>query len=53
MKLIVCNGCDAEFKIAHNMDEHHYEITNCPFCGASVNDPEFVDEIEWDEDEDS
>ena len=49
MKLIVCNGCDAEFKIAHNMDEHHYQITCCPFCGESVNDPDFVDEIEWDE----
>jgi len=33
------------------MDEHHYQITCCPFCGESVNDPDFVDEIEWDEDE--
>ena len=31
------------------MDEHHYQITCCPFCGEPVNDPDFVDEIEWDE----
>jgi hydrogenase maturation factor HypF (carbamoyltransferase family) len=49
LKLIVCNSCDAEFKIAHNMDEHHYQITCCPFCGEPVNDPDFVDDIEWDE----
>ena len=49
MKLIVCNGCDAEFKIAHNMDEHHYQITYCPFCRGDIDDPDFVDEIEWDE----
>jgi len=51
LKLIVCNGCDAEFKIAHNMDEHHYEIAHCPFCSESVKDPDFVDEVEWNEDE--
>jgi hypothetical protein len=33
------------------MDEHHYQITSCPFCGETVNDPEFIDEVEWDEDE--
>ena len=52
MKLIVCEECEAEFKITHSMDEHHYQITNCPFCGTSVNDPEFIDDVEWDEDDD-
>ena len=33
------------------MDEHHYQITYCPFCSESIKDPDFVDEIEWDEDE--
>ena len=51
MKLIVCEECDAEFRIKHGMDEHHYQITHCPFCGESAYDPEFVDEIEWDGDE--
>ena len=49
MKLIVCSDCEAEFKIIHHMDEHHYQITCCPFCGEPVNDPDFVDDIEWDE----
>ena len=49
MKLIVCNSCEAEFKITHHMDEHHYEIAYCPFCSESVKDPDFVDDIEWDE----
>jgi len=31
------------------MDEHHYQITYCPFCGETANDPEFIDEVEWDE----
>jgi len=52
LKLIVCEECEAEFRIKHGMDEHHYQITYCPFCGTSVDDPEFVDEIEWDGDED-
>jgi len=51
LKLIVCNSCEAEFKIAHHMDEHHYNILYCPFCGGAVDDPEFVDEVEWDEDD--
>jgi len=51
LKLIVCEECEAEFRIKHAMDEHHYQINNCPFCAASVDDPEFVDEIEWDEED--
>ena len=51
MKLIVCEECEAEFKITHSMDDHHYQITHCPFCGESVNDPDFVDEMDWGEDD--
>ena len=25
-ELIVCNECDAEFKVAHTMDESYYRI---------------------------
>jgi hypothetical protein len=31
VKLIVCEECESEFKITHSMDEHHYQITYCPF----------------------
>jgi hydrogenase maturation factor HypF (carbamoyltransferase family) len=51
VKLIVCEECEAEFKIAHSMDEHHYQITSCPFCGETVNDPEYIHEVSWDEDD--
>jgi predicted RNA-binding Zn-ribbon protein involved in translation (DUF1610 family) len=51
MKLIVCESCDAEFKINHSMNTTHYQISNCPFCGEILNNPEMQDEIEWHEDD--
>jgi len=24
---------------------------HCPFCDGDINDPDYIDEIEWDEDE--
>ena len=52
MKLIVCGSCEAEFSIRHIMDTHYYSVDYCPFCASRVGgDPDFVDDIEWDEDE--
>ena len=51
MKLIVCGSCEAEFSIRHIMDTHYYSIEYCPFCKSSVGDPDFEDDIEWDDDE--
>jgi hypothetical protein len=42
-----CIECDAIFKITHNLDEDYYTVTNCPFCGASIDD-----NLEDDDDED-
>ena len=51
MKLVVCESCEAEFSVFHNMDDYYYRITHCSFCGTELSD-EFEDEIEWiDEDE--
>ena len=50
MKLIVCESCEAEFKIRHSMDEGYYHLSFCPFCGEDLNE-EFEDEIEWEDDE--
>ena len=47
MKLIVCESCDAEFKISHHMNTTHYRIMYCPFCGGDIDDPELEAEIEW------
>tara|TARA_R100000995_G_C3407922_1_gene88007 strand:+ start:355 stop:510 length:156 start_codon:yes stop_codon:yes gene_type:complete len=50
MKLIVCESCEAEYQIKHNLNESYYMISYCTFCGADLSD-ELEDEIEW-EDED-
>ena len=44
MKLIVCESCDAEFSIKHNMDKRLYNIVHCPFCGAEL-DNDMEDEV--------
>jgi hypothetical protein len=49
VKLIVCNYCDAEFKVAHAMDESYYRVENCVFCGEELSE-ENKDEVappEW------
>ena len=44
MKLLVCESCDAEFSIKHNMDKRLYKIEHCPFCGEQLN--EEMDDLE-------
>jgi uncharacterized CHY-type Zn-finger protein len=52
MRLIVCDSCEAEFSIRHNMNEDYYFIKYCPFCKSRIgSDPDFEDEIEWSDDE--
>ncbi len=51
MKLIVCESCEAEFSIRHNLNELYYSIMYCPFCANELDDPDYEDEIEWNEDE--
>ena len=51
MKLIVCESCDAEFKISHHMNTTHYRATHCPFCGGDIDNPELETEIEWSEED--
>jgi rRNA maturation endonuclease Nob1 len=52
LKLIVCEGCEAEFRIKHALDEHFYSVKFCVFCGHELTD-ELEDELEdveeWDE----
>ena len=45
MKLIVCEECDAEFRIKHDLDSRLYSIVHCPFCGDGLN-KELEDELE-------
>ena len=50
-KEILCEECDAVFRIQQNMEEHYYSVKHCPFCSNELNS-ENEDEIEdFDEDE--
>ena len=49
MKLFVCESCEAEFYIKHNMESRLYKIQHCPFCGEELNNEEMEDEIEFDD----
>ena len=45
MKLIVCESCEAEFRITHSLDENYYKEAYCPFCGEILTE-EMEHEIE-------
>ena len=45
MKLIVCESCEAEFRIAHSLDDNYYKERYCPFCGEELAE-EMEDELE-------
>jgi len=50
-KLIVCESCEAEYKIYHDMNDLYYIVLHCTLCGADLSN-ELEDDMEWDEDED-
>jgi len=50
MKLFVCESCEAEFSIKHNMENRLYKIEHCPFCGSGLTE-ENEDLLEEYEDE--
>jgi hydrogenase maturation factor HypF (carbamoyltransferase family) len=55
MKLVVCEKCEAEYKIFHNMNDRFYVMEYCTFCGEPLTEEELQDEVElegYDEDED-
>ena len=50
-KIIVCVSCEAEFTIRHDMDDDHYRIGYCPFCGEAMEEDEDYEYDIMDEDE--
>jgi hypothetical protein len=48
-KIFTCLECEAEFTLRYDMDDHHYMVEYCPFCGVELDDEEMF-EID-DEDE--
>lgn len=51
MKLYVCESCEAEFRLKHNMSDKYYVVTYCPFCGDDLSE-DLEDEVVWDEEDD-
>ena len=43
--LKVCEKCEAEFVIGHNMNQRHYIIRHCTFCGEEL-EAEMEDELD-------
>lgn len=42
-KIEVCLQCQAEFHIKHDMDDGHYQVEFCPFCGErALEDESYV-----------
>ena len=56
MKLIVCESCESEYKVVHNLNEQYYIVKFCTFCGEEFSeDEELQDEVElvgYDEEDD-
>ena len=51
MLLIVCEACEAEYRIKHDMNERYYMIEYCTFCGDELT-KELEDDIDFYEDYD-
>ena len=49
-KEILCDGCEAVFRISHNMDECSYDVSYCPFCSESIEKEH--EDVLFDEEED-
>ena len=45
---IYCQECKSECEIEHEMDDHHYPIQHCPFCGAEL-DGDTIEELEYED----
>ena len=49
MKLIVCESCEAEFRIKHSLDDNYYKEKLCPFCGEELTEEMEHDIEDYDE----
>jgi hypothetical protein len=48
-KILVCESCEAEFIISHEMSDEHYQVKYCAFCSEEI---ELEDSLASEEDED-
>lgn len=48
-KTCTCLECEAEFSIRHSMDDRHYVVEYCPFCGVELDHEEEFDSDEEEE----
>ena len=53
--IVVCDSCEAEYNIFHDMNERNYKLCFCSFCGGELEIEEDMletlftedDEDEW------
>lgn len=45
---LFCTECHSECEIYSEMDEHHYVIQHCPYCGADIDDTQ-IEDVEEDD----
>lgn len=50
-RLLECDACESSFCVEHEMDDKFYSVEWCPFCGASLEIEESIDEDWLDPDE--
>ena len=50
MRIIVCESCEAEYRIQYNMNDRYYIVSYCTFCGAELIE-ENIEEMEWEEED--
>lgn len=43
---IVCENCEAEFRIEYNEGEH---LSMCPFCGAGLDTDQWNEDDRWED----
>lgn len=46
---MACASCEAEFMLKHDMDDDHYRVEYCPFCGETMEDEDYEYDVDEDE----
>jgi hypothetical protein len=51
--IVVCDSCEAEYNIIHDMNERNYKLSFCSFCGNEVElEEDMLQELYTEDDED-
>lgn len=51
--IVVCDSCEAEYNIIHDMNERTYKLSFCSFCGGELEVEEDMLETLFTEDDEN